>query len=679
MNFNNIVYALTLSLLTSVSAHSADYLSPNGYSGLGLVPGATTLRDGTAALTYEKIIPGARNIDGYNYQLGFGLYENLELVGRMATNDLKCNMFKPKTCPTNNIRDFSASMKWALPINWLKYNQASLALGFNDVGGAASYFKSYYVVGSKSFDNVEVTLGKAQAVGDNAMLRGTFGAIAWLPFSWSKLSLERVDGNGWAHAGITVPLSDTGANAWITLNRRLNDAQITQNPITQKQWVGFGVSFPLDRVEKAKQPESARTIRLVRNIKETDFLIQLKKNGFANPKLGKTSKGKAVIELESTSYQWNILDAAGVALGVIAGAYGSKEQEFDLVLTTRGIKQMLIRGDAACVKKWLESDEPCYQMQIKSLNSNNYVYTDVTWEENEYWYFRPELILSPTLVSTWATEYGAFDIDLGVHANVVVPLWQGAYWDYNHTYPVDVTTKNFEKGKPFYASRMQDVTSRRMLHQILSFPSYNTQARVSLGMAYNAWDGRQLETSTQTNDGRHRFSWLSGNFSNDTLRFNKEKSYDLLSYRYAYDDSQKTSTELTMGNFWGGDRGYLLGEKFWHGDTAITIYLKRSRAHDIGTFTPPLISFAGIQLSIPFTTRKSSGMDHFSFRGTNQWTYTIDTRVFDKSNPITFGYGEIPKTGDTLTQIFNRDRNSTQYYEDKLGRIKDAFVLLSHE
>ncbi|MCX7171986.1 MAG: YjbH domain-containing protein, partial [Proteobacteria bacterium] len=460
MNFKNIVSAFALSLLVSMPAHSADYLSPNGYSGLGLIPGATTLSNGTAALTYDKTIPGTRNVDGYNYQLGLGLYENLELVGRLATNDLKCNMFQPKTCPANNIRDFSASIKWALPISWLKNNQASLALGFNDVGGAASYFKSYYLVGSKSFDDVEVTLGKAQAVGDNAMLRGTFGAIAWQPFTWSKLSLERIDGNGWAHAGITVPVSNKGVNAWITLNRRLNDA-----PITEKQWVGFGISMPLDRVERPKQPESARTIRLVRKFSETEFLSELKKSGFANPKLGKTNKGKAVIEVESTSYQWNILDAAGVALGVIAGAYGSKEQEFDLIVTTRGIKQLLIRGDAACIKKWLESDEPCYQMQIKSLNSNNYVYTDVTWDENHVWYFRPELILSPTLVSTWATEYGAFDIDMGVHANVVVPLWQGAYWDFNHTYPVDVTTKNFEKGGPFYASRMQDVTSRRMLHQ----------------------------------------------------------------------------------------------------------------------------------------------------------------------------------------------------------------------
>lgn len=670
MTTQKFAFGITLAFLLSAPVHPADVISPNGYSGLGLVPSATTLSAGRAVLGYDNDIPGARNPDGYNYQLGLGLYEGFELVGRLATNDLKCNMFVPQTCPPNNIRDFSASMKWSVPLTWLKNNDASLAFGVTDIGGAASYFKSYYVVGSKSFDNVELTLGTGKSVSDNAILKGGFGAIAWQPISWGKLAVERVNGTSSVHAGISAPIYGTDATASITLNRRLTESQPAQ-----KQWLGLDLAFPLDRVERPKQPESTRTVRLVRYVAEGDLLRELTNNGFANPRLGKSSTGKVVVELETSSYQWNILDAAGVALGLIAGAYGSKEQEFEALFATRGIKQLLVRGDAACIKKWLESDEPCYQMQIRSLAGDKQEYAGITWDESSFWYFRPELILSPAVVSVYGNEYGAFDVDLGVHANVVLPLWKGAYWDLNHDYPLDVETKNFAKGGAFYASRLLSVTSRRMLHQLLTFPSVNTQVRLSLGMAYNVWDGRQFETSTQSNDGRHRLGWLSGNFENDTLRFNRVRSFDLLTYRYAYDESQKTTTELTRGKFWGGDHGYLLGEKFWHGDTALTVYLKRSRLGD----NSPLISFAGLQLNIPIGFRQPSGFDHFVVRGANQWTYTVETRVFDKTNPITIGYGEIPKTGDTLPQIFNRDRNSTQYYEGKLGRIRNAFVELSRE
>lgn len=657
--------ALWLCLAATLPAHSAEYLSPNGYSGLGLVPSAGVLSTGVAVLNYDTALPGASNPAGYNNQIGFGLFDNLELVGRLATNDLRCNMFRAGACPKDNIRDFSASMKYSLPIDWLKNNNAKVAFGVNDVGGAASYFKSYYVVASKSFDNIDLTLGRAKAKADHAILDGNFGAATWNVNSWSQLSLQRIGGDSWANAAVSVPILDTGMSAWFNYNRRLSDS-----PLTEKQWTGFGISIPLDRVEKTRQANSPAPSRAVARIDETELVDALKKNGFYNPKIGKTPSGKVIIELENTSYQWNILDAAGVALGLIAGAHADAQRDFDLIVSTRGIKQLLIRSNAKCVKKWLEEDEWCEKFEIKSLNNKGYDAVDVTWDAGASWQFRPELILTPTLVSPIATEYGVFDIDLGVNVNTVLPLWRGAYWDFNHIYPLDYRTTNFEQGGPFYASRLKSVASRRMLHQLLSFPVVNTQARLSAGMAYNVWDGAQVETSTQSNNGRHKVGLTAGSFKTDTLKVNNEKSYHLLNYRYVWDDAQKTSTELTNGKFWGGDNGYLIGQRFWHGDTALMLYIKRSRL----TEADPLVSFAGIQFSIPLTPRKNTGMEYFSVRGGSQWTYTIESRIFDKDNRITVGPGEIPKIGDPLVQTFNRDRNTTQYYESNIGRIKNAFA-----
>ena len=135
--YKKIFYAIIF--CTSLTA-SADFLqlSPNGYSGLGLLPSAHTLNTGSAVVTFDPTLPGASNTKGYNTQIGLGLYNNFELTGRLATNDLKCNMFKAGACPPNNIRDFSASLKWSLPLDWLKQNNAALAVGVTDVGGAAS-------------------------------------------------------------------------------------------------------------------------------------------------------------------------------------------------------------------------------------------------------------------------------------------------------------------------------------------------------------------------------------------------------------------------------------------------------------------------------------------------------------------------------------------------------------
>jgi hypothetical protein len=204
-------------------------------------------------------------------------------------------------------------------------------------------------------------------------------------------------------------------------------------------------------------------------------------------------------------------------------------------------------------------------------------------------------------------------------------------------------------------------------------PSINTQARLSLGTAHTTWDGHQLETSTQSDNGRHRLGLTAGSFKNDSLPANNHKNYELATYRYAHDDRISTVTELTTGKYWGGDKGWSIGQRFWHGDTALNIYLRRTRM----TENAPLVSFAGLQFSIPITPRLNKGMQHLGLRGTNQWTYTLESRVFDRENLLTGGYGEVPRIGDTLVQTFNRDRNSTRYLESSLVRAKSAFNDLS--
>jgi hypothetical protein len=688
------IYTVTFWLFLGLRLATAEPLSPNGYSGLGLVPSANTLKGGTAVLAHDPTVPGASINTGYNTQIGFGLMDNLELVGRLATNNQKCNMFRAGACPANSYRDFSSSMKWSLPISWLKEQNAAVALGATDFGGAATYFRSYYVVGTKSFDQFDISLGQAKKgnVG-NSMLVGTLASATWRPTDWANVSLQKVGSNTTAHALLQTPIFTDGASAWLTFNHRISDA-----PVMDKSWIGWGVSMPLDRVEKQaistplQKAEPQTGNKALANLKPSELAEALKARGFYNPKIGTKANGDLVLELENTAYLWNILDAAGVALGVVSSAYSqeSKDQKFELVLTMRGIKQLLVKGEAKCVGRWLSKGEVCSSLSVQSLSQRSAgtafspespsqalggLDESVNWSSGSAWSFRPEIIVSPTLVTTIGTEYGSFDGDMGANINAVIPLWSGAMIENNRVRPIGVGTKNFEQGGLFYASRIKPVTNRTLLHQLINLPAINTQARFSTGTAYTVWDGRQIETSTQTDNGRHKLGFTEGTFKNDALTYNNERSYRLVNYRFANNDQQTSATEITQGKFWAGDKGFSINQRFWHGDITLNIYLRRTRM----TESKPLVSFAGLQFSLPFTPRENKSLEYLGLRGVSQWTYSLETKVLEKDNIITGGYGEVPKVGDSLVMTFNRDRNSNRYYDTNLGRIKNAYLNLGNE
>ena len=692
--FKCVSYLVAFSSATLSGQTFAQALSPNGYSGLGLVPSANTLKGGVAVLAHDSTIPGAPITRGFNTQIGFGLMDNLELVGRLATNNQKCNMFQSGACPANTYRDFSSSMKWSLPIGWLKQQNAAVAVGATDFGGAATYFRSYYVVGTKSFDQFDFSLGHAKKGADgNSMLKGTLASATWRPTEWANVSLQKVGSNTTAHALVQTPIFTDGTSVWLTFNHRISDA-----PVMDKNWIGWGLSMPLDRVEKQavstplQKAELQTASKPLSNLKPADLAEALKAKGFYNPKIGTRANGELVLELENTGYVWNILDAAGVALGLVSSAYAQeyKEQKFELVLTTRGIKQLQIKGEAKCVGRWLSSGEACGNLALQSLSqraAGSAIFPDnalqvmgsldesVNWSSGSGWNFRPEIIVSPTLVTTIGTEYGSFDGDMGANINAVIPLWSGAMIENNRVRPIGVGTKNFEQGGLFYASRLRPVTNRTLFHQLINLPALNTQARFSTGTAYTVWDGRQIETSTQTDNGRHKLGFTEGSFKNDALASNSERSYRLVNYRFANNDQQTSVTEITQGKFWAGDKGFSINQRFWHGDTTLNIYLRRTRM----TESQPLVSFAGIQFSIPFTPRENKSLEYLGLRGVSQWTYSLETKVLEKDNIITGGYGEVPKVGDSLVTTFNRDRNSNRYYDTNLVRMKNAYLSLGND
>ena len=537
-------------------------------------------------------------------------------------------------------------------------------------------------------------MGQARKGGaSNAMLDGAMVSANWKPTDWSNFSIQKVGHNTTTHASIETLVLNDGTRAWLTFNHRISDV-----PVMAKNWIGWGISVPLDRVEMGSVSTplvkvSPQTVsKQLDNLMPSDLPEALKDKGFYNPKIGTKANGTLVLELENNSYSWNILDAAGVALGAIASAYAqeSKEQDFELVLTTRGIRQLKVTGGAKCVGLWLSKGEVCRKLEVQSLSqrSNETALLPaslsqlfgglddaVNWKTGSAWSFRPEIIISPTLVTTIGTELGSFDGDLGANINAVIPLWTGATVESNRVEPLGIRTKQFEKGGFFYASRVKPVTNRTLFQQLINLPVINTQARLSSGTTYSVWDGRQIETSSQTDNGRHKLGFTNGTFKNEGPYYSNERNYRLMNYRYANNEQQTSVTEVTKGKFWAGDKGFSINQRFWHGDTTLNIYFRRTRMSE----TQPLVSFAGVQFAIPFTPRENKSLEFLGVRGVSQWTYSLETKVLEKDNILTGGYGEVPKVGDSLVMTFNRDRNSNRYYDINLSRMKNAYVNLGND
>jgi len=675
---------LIASLFTcALSSNAQPILSSNGYSGQGLTPSANVIGAGTAAVSFDSNIPGSINTKGYNTQVGLGLYEGLELVGKLATNDQKCNMFVKGACPTDMIRDFSTSLKWQLPFQFLKEKDSAVAIGITDLGGAANYFRSYYAVGTKSFGPLDLNLGIAKASGQQAILGGAFGSVLLNLNEWTKLKIEHLNQGNWISASVQKQIPSTDLIAYLTLNSR-----ISGEPTTEKKWVGVGVTLPLDvgSVSNSNLSLSNETTnkngretinKKVKEIEIGELYQELEAKGFWSPAILIVGK-RLQVEVENSGYSWNMLDAAGVSLGVLSGIVPTKENsisEFELTLKTRGVPLAKITGDLSCVRAWLEKGDPCAQMKIESAlqrKQNSFNHDSVALPNINSWKFRPELVLSPTVVSSVGTEYGSFNMDMGLNVNSILPLWGGATIETNRVIPLGIGTSQFEQGGVFYGSRIKPNTSRTLLHQLFSIPYLNSQIRVSTGTAYTSWRGSQIESSTQSDDGRHRLGLVTGDFKNEVASVTGQKNYALITYRYSHGNSMERMTEITQGKYWAGDSGWTLGQKFWYGDTSLSVYMRRTKMAE----KLPLVSFAGIQISLPITQRSNKGFENLTVRGTSQWTYSLESRILSKENLLTGGFGELPKLGESLITTFNRDRNSTHYFDMNLLRVRDAYLNL---
>ena len=654
----------------AASPAPAQSLSPQGYTGGSMTPSTETVPAGQLSVGFDRQLPGAPVAKGYNYQFGFGLLSNLEIVGRLATNDPHCNMFRVG-CPRGQIRDFSGSVKFGVPMPWGERGP-QLALGITDLGGAATYFRSSYWVSDLKAGPFDFAVGSAKRSVPTAPLHGVFGRVGLRLTDYAQVNFESIAGDQWAQLRLRPlkPLGVTQLNPTVSYTQRLGDS-----PLTDKGFWSVGVTVPIGRAMRDPQfGSSGVPLKRVQQAPLETLGDRLAHQGFYEVRWAQDGS-RLVLRAENQSFLWNSLDAAGVALGQLLSVL-KPQDAFRLEITQRQQVVLAVEGTADCATQFLEFGRTCLTgepLRVVPNRQIRHALFPIEWRLAAL-LPRPELQVSPAITSAIGTEAGAFDFDLAANLTLQVPLWRGALYEFNRVVPLDAHTKDFERGRPFYGARFRTANNREVLSQIVPLSAIWTTAKLSHGRISTDWEGWQVDTYTQVPESGHRFSLSYGHFENERLPVaSREREPQLASWRYNPAWLSEAELELQAGKYWAGDRGYTFTQRFWYGDTAFSTYLRRSRLKPSDNFT----SFFGFQITLPLTPRVFRTSPHANLRGTNQFAYSVETKVFEKDNRLTPGFGVVPRVSETLSTVFNRDRSHEAYTERNLDRLSEAFQTLT--
>ncbi|MEJ8825649.1 YjbH domain-containing protein [Variovorax humicola] len=515
---------LALAAQSALAQHDTT-LSGAGFTGLSVTPTAQLLRRGTMGLAYESQVAGAPSAgrygtSGHNFVAGFGVLPNLEISGRMAANTLNTNCYA-EPC---GIRDLSFNFKAGTPLD--KAHRWNAAVGATDLGGAATFFRSYYGVltyTATDARNLDLSVGYARRSGAVVPSRaatpldGPFASAAYRPLPWLQGQLEYVDGSSFAGGRIHAPAEwlPTGWAAHLGVNMRMSG-----NAHTARSWISVGLTVPLYKVSNERPaprpaiapgalaaPVASRSAAQefsaaglaesppigvyapslaqampadpdeagrITDDQMKKLAAALAAKGFEDIAIGRLPDGAVAIRVNNATYNVNSVDGLGVALGVVARQLAGARAPYRLVLTQRQVAIVGARGQTDCLARWIELETPgCAAVRLSapgtaavdaSLDGAAWVVQGgaPSWATTR-------LVLQPVLRSTLGTEYGVFDYSAGLRATLQQPLWRGAYAEVSHVSPIS-ESQDFRVGGVFGNSRLVDSTDRALVHQVARVP-----------------------------------------------------------------------------------------------------------------------------------------------------------------------------------------------------------------
>jgi hypothetical protein len=668
-------------------------VAPGGYLGAINTPVATVLPFGSFAAAYSNSIPDIANpLPGIGHfgvvTGGVGLLPGLEAFARLSfSGDVWCNMYEG--CPAGE-RDLSISAKYQLP--WVFPGNTRLAGGFTDFGGAATNYRSAYVVATSDLGPLDVSLGYAKRYTPKALLNGVFANSVLRLTDRLSAQLEADTQELRAGLAYVYPLSGD-ADLTLGYSRKLTDHSGQQSgqlsaalvlhldrarnatlkqyppPLVATPTVGPTVqaepavpAVPVIPVVTASSASATAAQTAPASAPGQSSLSALAQAfaqaGFQHVRVaaitGDNGAPMLAVQLEPVAWRHSRLVAVGQALKTwlsyaaspSANAPGAlPSNELALTLTQRGQAVLQLRTNVACATAFRNGSDQCAQGQAIQLLPVNAALaprpdTPVT---NSQW-FRPQLEIGLNLRMTVGTEYGLFDYSSALEVGAEIPLAQG--WAVQGTASTPIfNTGSFDEGRIFGDQRHKKTQMEQAFVSYWS-PAGPLAAQVSLGFLNPIERGGQLDAVWLSDDGRWRAHAMSGLYSKiDTPATPAQQSvigalrYSLIPGRWQMD--------LTAGQFHNQDRGWRVTSAHLFGDAMFKLFYRQSGRDDTGTM--PKTSFAGFEVSVPLGPQQALELGPLTVRGRDRWRTGLETKVGATDNYLTPGYGFVPQVRHGLT------------------------------
>jgi hypothetical protein len=687
-----ILIAMALLPAITFAAEPEATMSFQGYSGLINTPTATLFDEGKFYLQYGNQVEtrdGYRNGDNYNF--GVGLWEYVEVSGRLA--DYK----DPDggSSPT----DLSANIKIGIP--FIPKNWFSLAIGMQDVGGAANYFDAQYAVASKNiFGNVNLSLGMGQSDSNQGRLDGVFAGIAWQPYQWVKLSAEYDAADTQLGMHLSSPKSWLSSGIQVTTDILVSS---TNEELKDDFYYGLGLTVPLNFKEVNSPGHSTKKNNKSKSIQSDDLatgvvdnsgsaersrvLELLVKEGFESIKISEADFNTVYLELENHVYNRNQIDALGVVMGILSKHIQHNYSHFKLVLKEREVPILVVKGSLAEYEAFLVDNKPLkVDISTDTFGIQQSNTTTELEESNSFW-FKPRFTFWPGLVTRVGTEFGAFDTSVALISHLEVPLWPGAAVSAQHTKQV-TETKNFEDGEYFSDAKQKTGLKDYSFHQTFSLP-FSLKNMSSVGRYRDTYNYYTNEIRWQSTGGGHKFNLLTGRYENQVTykreHYNgcnilfpscwkdpepQQRDVIVAKYRY-YSPNLNASAEIQVGQYWQQDKGYVVKLERMFGDVTLNLTYKDTKMDN-----EEANQFIGLGFSIPLTPRKDYNNKYFQIRGKPKWQYSVNTLVGKDHNQLTPGSADTAQMFYNLdTAYYNNNRLSSDYIYENANRLKQAYYL----
>ena len=671
---------IVLTLLSTTLLFSEQITHSNsfqGYTGLINTPNAQVMNEGDLSFSFNNQFDNHLRQYDYSkpesysedYVFGAGLLPGLEIQGR----------FKEQNGYT---RDLSANVKYKIP----KLNDflPDIAIGVQDLGGAASNYENYYIVADKEFWFLRASLGYGYSnikKSVAARMDGLFGGLEAEVMPWLSVMGEYDGEESQAAARFFMP------EDWVEgLKVHFTVASNLSNGGNMSYMIN--AIWPLGKKEKylvslGDAPSSATDGQFYNSgstlgrgtnadVSLQSLVDNLTDGGLQNVTVG--SRGDTLyIAYENTIYLHNELDAIAFVLHK-AALLSERYHYFVIEPKHSNVTVASISGSLEKATEFFAS--PSFETKqafIASLQENSYegdwfIYkTDVNSGR-----LRPRIVLSPVLTKFVGTEVAAFDYQLLLGTKLYVNLYDGL----DFTFRYDIPVSNSENFDPEYGVFGTYYSDGGVYSTMLNYSNRIKSGINTLSAGSYEFDYVGVMDQFIYHIDEHTFKVKLGYFrhyddSDDT------RAVYLAKYTYQY-TPMDIFVEVQAGKYWYQDVGFSVAAKRYFGDVAVELKYLQTSDTDYRFFqSEGTNKYFGIAIELPLDFKKSHMIGKYAqINGDTNWRFRLRTTVgrSDGSNQIVpdSGYDPVLEI-ESENYFYNRNRLSLDYVKENTERLLENF------